>query len=189
MKLIIGLGNPGKKYMYTRHNIGFLSITKLINKFNLTKHKNIFNTLLWETIINNEKILFCQPQTFMNLSGTAVYQIKQFYKLFLENIIVIFDDKNIPFNVIKLRKKGSSYGHNGIKDLIQKLGSENFLRIRLGIGKNPQISTQNWVLGNFSPTQLIIINNDLLERVYKILMQYLITAYSFDKLMSIYNGK
>ncbi|WFG96697.1 aminoacyl-tRNA hydrolase [Spiroplasma citri] len=189
MKLIVGLGNPGNEYTYTRHNIGFLAIAKLVDKFDLAKPKNAFNALIWETTINNVKVLFCQPQTFMNLSGTAVYQIKQFYKLIWEDIIVIYDDKDIPFNVIKLKKNGSSAGHNGIKDLIQKLGSENFLRIRLGIGKDVQIPTRNWVLGKFSPAQLEIINNDLLERVYQIMLQHLVKATSFDKLMSLYNGK
>ncbi len=189
MKLIVGLGNPGDEYTYTRHNIGFLAIAKLVNKFNLANPKNAFNVLMWEKTINNEKVLFCKPQTFMNLSGFAVYQIKQFYKLTLEDIIVIYDDKDIPFNVIKLKKNGSSAGHNGIKDLIQKLGSENFLRIRLGIGKDVQIPIRKWVLGNFFPSNLEIINNDLLEKVYKIMVQYLEKATSFDKLMSLYNGK
>ncbi|MBW3057959.1 aminoacyl-tRNA hydrolase [Spiroplasma poulsonii] len=189
MKLIVGLGNPGCEYSYTRHNIGFLSIDKLVVKFNLTKPRNVFNAFVWETAINNEKVLFCQPQTFMNLSGDAVLLIKQFYKLTLEDIIVIYDDKDLAFNVIKLKKNGSSAGHNGIKDLIHKLGSENFLRIKLGVGKHNQIPLRNWVLGKFSADQLAIINNDLLERVSQIISQYLVQGDSFDKLMSLYNGK
>lgn len=189
MKLIVGLGNPGNKYIYTRHNIGFLAINKLINKLNLTKIKNNFNSLIWEKKINNEKIIFCKPQTFINLSCDIIYKIKKFYNLSLENIIIIYDDKDINFNVIKLKKSGSSAGHNGIKNLIQKLGNENFLRIRLGIGENFKISTKKWVLENFSSIQLEIINNDLLERLYIIITKYLIKKYSFDKLMSIYNTK
>ncbi|WP_338955295.1 aminoacyl-tRNA hydrolase [Spiroplasma endosymbiont of Polydrusus cervinus] len=189
MKLIVGLGNPGKEYTYTRHNIGFLAVDKLVHKFNLTKPKNSFNVFLWETTIKNEKVFFCQPQTFMNLSGVAVSQIKQFYKLSYEDIIVIYDDKDLPFNAIKLKKNGSSAGHNGIKDLIQKLGSDNFYRIRLGIGKDAQIPTRNWVLGKFPPAQLTVLEHDLLERVYQILVQYLVKDNSFDKLKSLYNGK
>ncbi|WP_425380236.1 aminoacyl-tRNA hydrolase [Spiroplasma endosymbiont of Stenodema calcarata] len=189
MKLIVGLGNPGEEYIYTRHNIGFLAVNKLVSKFNLLKPRNVFNAFVWETTINNEKIIFCQPQTYMNLSGESVLLIKQFYKLTLEDIIVIYDDKDLAFNVLKLKKNGSSAGHNGIKDLIQKLGGENFYRIKLGIGNHPQIPLRNWVLGKFSADQLVVINNDLLERVYQIVSQYLLQGDSFDKLMSLYNGK
>ncbi|WP_374695983.1 aminoacyl-tRNA hydrolase [Spiroplasma endosymbiont of Polydrusus formosus] len=189
MKLIVGLGNKSREYTYTRHNIGFLAVDKLVHKFNLVKQKNAFNAFLWETTINNEKVIFCQPQTFMNLSGVAVSQIKQFYKLSYEDIIVIYDDKDLPFNTIKLKKNGSNAGHNGIKNLIQKLGSDNFYRIRLGIGKDFQITTRNWVLGKFPTDQLTVIEHDLLERVYIIIVQHLIKGDNFDKLMSLYNGK
>lgn len=189
MKLIVGLGNPGSEYAYTRHNIGFLAIDKLVTKFNLAKPRSVFNAFVWETTINNEKVLFCKTQTFMNLSGDAVLLIKQFYKILLEDIIVIYDDKDLPFNVLKLKKNGSSSGHNGIKYLIHKLGSENFFRIKLGIDKHSQIPLRNWVLGKFTADQLAIIDNDLLERVSQIISQHLIKGDSFDKLMSLYNGK
>ncbi|AHF57383.1 aminoacyl-tRNA hydrolase [Spiroplasma eriocheiris] len=189
MKLIVGLGNPGDEYKYTRHNIGFLALDRLVEKFNPDGPKKNFNAFYWETKINDEKVIFMKPQTYMNLSGSAVLAIKQFYKINLEDIIIIHDDKDIEFGALKIKTGGSSAGQNGIKDLINKLGSENFKRIRIGIGRDQQIDLKDWVLGKFTKQQLATINDDILVRIEEIFIHYLLKQESFNKIMSLYNAK
>jgi len=143
--IIVGLGNPGLKYDRTRHNIGFEVIDKLasINKIKLDKEK--FRAIIGEGKIGNEKVILVMPLTFMNLSGDSVQGILGFYKLTTEDIIVIYDDISLEVGKIRIREKGSSGGHNGMKDIINKIGSDTFSRIRVGIGERPQ----NWDLADY----------------------------------------
>ncbi|AHF60685.1 hypothetical protein P344_01430 [Spiroplasma mirum ATCC 29335] len=189
MKLIVGLGNPGDEYKYTRHNIGFLALDRLVEKFNPYGPKKNFNAFYWETKINDEKIILMKPQTYMNLSGNAVLAIKQFYKINLEDIIIIHDDKDIKFGALKIKMGGSSAGQNGIKDLINKLGSKNFKRIQVGIGRDQQIDLKDWVLGKFTKQQLATINDDILVRIEEIFIRYLLKQENFNKIMILYNAK
>lgn len=135
MKIIVGLGNPGNEYAKTRHNVGFMLIDALADNLNITLWKDKFNAQIAEGRIGTEKILLVKPQTYMNNSGEAVGPLMRWYKLEPEDIIVAHDDMDIPAGTVRIRKKGSSGGHNGIKSLIAHLGSENFARIRLGIGR------------------------------------------------------
>jgi len=136
MKLIIGLGNPGKEYEKTRHNAGFLAVDKIIEnfQFSIFNFQLKFNAEISQGIINNEKVISVKPQTFMNGSGQAVKAIADYYKIKPEDIIVIHDDLDIPLGKYKISKGKSSAGHKGVQSIIDLLGTKNFTRIRIGIG-------------------------------------------------------
>ncbi len=159
MKLIIGLGNPGNEYKWTRHNVGFESIDKLAYDFNITVNKNKFKSIYGEGIIHNEKVLLIKPLTYMNLSGECVRDFVNFYKdLELEDILVICDDINLPLGSIRIRKKGSDGGQNGLKNIIYQLNSDAFPRLRIGVGQKPEHYTlANFVLSKFNKDEEIDI--------------------------------
>jgi PTH1 family peptidyl-tRNA hydrolase len=159
MKLIIGLGNPGKKYEYTRHNAGFEVLELLSSKLGLKINKIKFKALYCEGIFNNEKIVLLMPQTFMNLSGEAVREAMSFYKIGPEDIIVIFDDIDIEPGKIKIRKKGSAGTHNGMRSIIYQIKSEDFVRIRVGIGKHQgSMELSDYVLMRIPSNEKEIMN-------------------------------
>ena len=135
MYLIIGLGNPEEEYDRTRHNMGFNTINKIAEKYDIEIKKSKFQGMYESTIIENEKVILVKPQTYMNLSGNCVKEFADFYKIENDKIIIIHDDMDVEPGKIKIRKKGSSAGHNGIKSIIQMLGTEEFPRIRIGIGR------------------------------------------------------
>lgn len=151
MYLIVGLGNPEEEYAKTRHNMGFDTINKLAEKYNIKINKNKFQGLVGTGIIENEKVVLLKPQTYMNLSGEAVREAIDFYKLSNDKIIIIYDDIDIEPEEIKVRKTGSAGGHNGMKSVISNLKTEQFARIRIGIGK-PQNKEDmvNYVIGNIT---------------------------------------
>ncbi len=152
MKIIVGLGNPGSEYAKTRHNVGFMLIDALAEHLNVDLWKDKFNAKIAETRIGTQKVLLVKPQTYMNNSGEAVGPLMRWYKLTPEDIIVAHDDMDIPAGTIRIRKKGSSGGHNGIKSLIAHVGSENFAHVRLGIGRPlPGWTVVNHVLASFPP--------------------------------------
>ena len=149
--LIAGLGNPGAKYETTRHNAGFLCVTMLEDKYNFKAKKLKFHALIGDTYIGTHRCIVMKPQTMMNNSGEAIKECAAFYKLPPESIVVIFDDISLEPGRIRIRRKGSAGGHNGIKSIIAHLGSENFPRIKLGVGAKPSQDSDlaDWVLGNF----------------------------------------
>ena len=147
MKIIVGLGNPGNEYAKTRHNVGFMLVDALAEHLNINLWKDKFNAQIAEGRIGTEKILLVKPQTYMNNSGEAVGPLMRWYKVTPEDIIVAHDDMDIPAGTIRIRKKGSSGGHNGIKSLIAHLGSENFPRVRLGVGR----PLPGWSVVNHAP--------------------------------------
>lgn len=136
MYLIIGLGNPEEEYARTRHNMGFDTINKISEKYDIKVNKTKFNALYGTGEIEGEKVILLKPQTYMNLSGTAIRDFMNFYKLSPENIIVIFDDLDIEPGIIKIRKKGGPGTHNGMKSVVNEIKSEDFCRIRIGIGNS-----------------------------------------------------
>lgn len=151
MILIVGLGNPGREYANTRHNIGFRAIDQLSQQYsiplNQKKHKAIYGS----GYIEGQKVILAQPQTYMNLSGESVRELVDFYKIEPEDVIVIFDDISLPVGQLRLRKKGSAGGHNGIKNIIAHLGSQDFPRIKIGVGEKPAgWDLKDHVLGAFS---------------------------------------
>lgn len=151
MYLIVGLGNPENEYSMTRHNMGFEAINKIAKEFNIEINKTKFKGLYGTGIINGEKVILLKPQTYMNLSGEALVDFMDFYKLDLENLIVIYDDVDVEKGSIKIRKKGSSGNHNGMKSIVSMLQSEDFVRIRIGIGK-PEFENDmiNYVIGHIT---------------------------------------
>ncbi len=161
--LIVGLGNPGKKYETTRHNAGFLFIENMENELNFTAKKLKFHALVGDVKLENKKLLVMKPQTMMNNSGTAVKECAQFYKIPVENIIVIYDDISLDPGLLRIRRKGSAGGHNGIKSIIAHLGSENFPRIKLGVGKkpHPEYDLADWVLSNFPKNDIPLMREAL----------------------------
>lgn len=135
MYLIIGLGNPESDYANTRHNMGFNVINKLSEKYNIEVKKDKFKALFGSGVIEGEKVILVKPQTFMNLSGESVQEFVNFYKIPLENVLIIYDDVDIEPGKVRIRKNGSAGGHNGMKSIVSHLSSEKFPRVRVGIGK------------------------------------------------------
>ena len=148
MYLIVGLGNPEADYSKTRHNMGFNTINKIAEKYGIEINKKKFDSLYGEGFIENEKVILLKPQTYMNLSGKAIVQVVNFYKIPLGNVCVIYDDMDIKPGEIKIRKKGGPGSHNGMKSVVAELNSEEFPRIRVGIG-TPKFKDDsiNYVIG------------------------------------------
>lgn len=151
--LVVGLGNPGAKYEGTRHNAGFLAIDALADKLGVKKIDRLkFRSLCAEAKLGDKRLLLLKPSTFMNLSGEAVREAAQFYKLPPEHILVLFDDVSLDVGQLRIRRKGSDGGHNGIKSIILQLNSDEFPRVKIGVGKkpHPDYDLADWVLGKFS---------------------------------------
>lgn len=186
MKLIVGLGNPGKEYENTRHNIGFNVIDLYLKKNNLKLDKDKFNGKYTKTSIHDEDVILLEPQTFMNLSGDSVRKVMDFYKINIDDILVIQDDLDMEVGKIKLKEKSSSGGHNGIKDIEQKLGTNNFKRLKVGISNDKTRDTKDYVLGKFSKEE-----KEILEKSYEICLNVIDDFFTmnFDLLMGKYNKR
>ncbi len=149
MILIVGLGNPGKQYEQTRHNIGFDVIDYMANKYNIDVNREKFKGICGEGFIENKKVILLKPLTYMNLSGESIRELASFYKLEDDEIIVVYDDISLDIGRLRIREKGSAGGHNGIKSIIQNLGGDKFPRVKVGVGQ-PKDNLVNHVLGKFS---------------------------------------
>lgn len=185
MKLIVGLGNPGQEYRNTRHNLGFYYLDLFLNKLNIS-YKSKFNGLYAKTQMNSIDVIFLKPQTYMNLSGECVLKFVKYFKINIEDILIIHDDLDLDLGRIKLKANGSSGGHNGIKNIIENLHSENFKRLKLGINKNNMLDTKEYVLGKFNKEELEVIEQNE-TKVLNILNDYF--KISFNDLMSRYNRR
>ena len=189
MFVIVGLGNPGKKYETTRHNAGFMAIDALAEKYGISVTEKKHKALCGTGIINGVKVLLVKPQTFMNLSGESVGELMHFYKLDAEeDLLVIFDDISLAPGTIRIRKKGSAGGHNGIKSIIAHTNTQGFMRIKVGVGEKPSgWDLADYVLGHFSKeeqeTMEQMIKKDISEAVS------LIACGDVDKAMNQYNAK
>lgn len=152
MKIIVGLGNPGEKYDNTRHNCGFLTIDALADKHSISMTEDKHRALIGKGIIEGEKVILAKPLTFMNLSGESVRALVDYYKVdYSCDVIIVYDDISLPVGQLRIRKKGSAGGHNGIKNIIAQLGSEEFVRIKVGVGEKPKgYDLADYVLGHFS---------------------------------------
>lgn len=150
MRIIVGLGNPGREYAATRHNIGFDAVTWISDDFNIPLNSKKHKAICGAGRIGGEKVILAQPQTFMNLSGESVRELVQFYKAAPEELIVIYDDISLEPGQLRIRSKGSAGGHNGIKNIISHLGTEEFPRIKIGVGEKPAgWDLKDYVLGRF----------------------------------------
>lgn len=162
MYVIIGLGNPGKEYADTKHNVGFRVIDKLAYKYNIDVSKFKHRAFTGDGIIDGNKILLVKPQTYMNLSGESIKEIMSFYKVPIENMIVIFDDISLPPGMIRVKEKGSAGGHNGIKNIIAHMGTDEFSRIKVGIGEKPNgWDLADYVLAKFSADDAPLIETGI----------------------------
>lgn len=185
-KLLAGLGNPGAKYIWTRHNAGFMVLDRLAHHAGATITKKTFSGLYGETTYRGERLHLLKPQTFMNLSGRSVSPALHFHKLTLDDLIVIHDDLDIPFGQIKLKKGGGHGGHNGLRSLLQELGSGEFTRIRVGIDRSKFGDCADYVLSPFSKDEMTVLST-LLDRIVDCIE--MLIAEGLPKTMSIYNSK
>ncbi|HGC8968619.1 TPA: aminoacyl-tRNA hydrolase [Streptococcus agalactiae] len=188
VKMIVGLGNPGSKYNDTKHNIGFMAVDRIVKNLdvNFTEDKN-FKAEIGSDFINGEKIYFIKPTTFMNNSGIAVKALLTYYNISIKDMIIIYDDLDMEVGKIRFRQKGSAGGHNGIKSIIAHLGTQEFDRIKVGIGRpNGRMTVINHVLGKFDKNDEIMISNTL-DKVDNAVNYYL-QMNDFQKTMQKYNG-
>lgn len=185
--IIVGLGNPGKKYENTRHNSGFMALDYISQKFNCTITKEKFKALVNSYEYKNKKLILLKPQTYMNLSGESVLEAMSFYKVPPENTILIFDDVSLPVGKIRIRKNGSHGGQNGVKNILLLSKNNNFPRIKIGISNKPDDSWElsDWVLSKFTHDEQKMLNNTVFENVYSSLL--LILDNKIDQAMNLYN--
>lgn len=156
MKVIVGLGNPGKKFSDTRHNIGFRVLEEVARRHEVQKEESRFDALIAHVLLNGQKVLLVKPLTYMNLSGKAVQPLLHWYKTDLADLIVVYDDMDLPVGSLRLRADGGSGGHKGLTNIIERLGSREFSRLRLGIGR-PSNEAIDWVLGTFAPNEMELV--------------------------------
>ena len=179
MKLIAGLGNPDVKYINTRHNTGFMVLDRILEKKNLKlqeKFKSFF--------AKDGDVLYLLPKTYMNLSGFAIVEAMNFYKLNIKDILIVYDDISLPLGTLRFRDKGSDGGHNGIKSIIQHLGTKNFDRLKIGIGPQPNIPSENYVLQNFPKDSLDTLK-EVLDKSIESVKFYL--QNGIEKTQNTYN--
>lgn len=184
MFVIAGLGNPGKKYENTRHNMGFLVIDKLAEKNDIKVNKIKHKALVGDGFISGQKALLVKPQTYMNLSGDSLREVVSYYDVELENVIVIYDDFDLETGSLRIRKKGSAGSHNGMKSVIQQLGSGDFPRIRIGIGRSGGLDWKDFVLGKVGGSDKDVIAS-VIDKAADAVM--CILEKGIDKAMNEYN--
>lgn len=185
--ILVGLGNPGDKYINTRHNAGFMFLDYMSSKCGVSINRSKFKSLCADTVIDGHRVLLMKPQTFMNASGEAVIEAANFYKIPPEKVIVISDDATLDVARLRVRRKGSYGGHNGLKNIILHLGTDNFPRIKIGVGikPHPDYDIIDWVLGNLSAADIKNIAAQY-ETAYDGLVKVL--AGDIDGAMQICNG-
>lgn len=186
MKLIIGLGNPGVKYEGTRHNAGFMVMDAISKKLDVSINKKKFEGSYVKTKIGNEDVILLKPETYMNNSGFSVRACMDFFKISREDILLIYDDLDTPVGSIRLKTKGSAGGHNGVKSVISCVMGEEFDRIRVGIGRNPQINIIDYVLTRFRADELDDLNHAVEQAANAAILAI---KQGFPKAMNRYNVK
>lgn len=186
--LVVGLGNPGKEYLYTRHNTGFLALDYIAERLSVTINRAKFNALTADAVLGGNKVLLMKPQTYMNESGVAVRQAADFYKIPTDHIIVISDDISLPVGMMRVRKSGSDGGQKGLRSIISHLGSDGFPRLRIGIGEkpHPDYPLADWVLSEFTKEEQKVLTGEFdtaMSGIEKMI------AGDFDTAMMICNSK
>lgn len=185
--LVVGLGNPGKEYEQTRHNVGFLTLDELAARKNVAIQKLKYRALTASTQYGEQRTLLMKPVTYMNLSGESVGEAARFFKIPPERVLVISDDTDLPVGKLRVRRKGSAGGHNGLKSLISHLGTDAFPRVKIGVGgkPHPDYNMADWVLGRFLPSDQALINQTVRSAADAV---ELILQSGMDEAMSRYNG-
>jgi peptidyl-tRNA hydrolase, PTH1 family len=184
MKLIVGLGNPGKEYEKTRHNVGFLVLDKLASKYEASFDNKKFNGKYCKIEINDEKVILLKPQKYMNLSGEVIKEFVQYYKINIEDLIIIHDDLDINIGDIKIKPKGSSGGHNGLNNIELMLNTSEYKRVKIGISNTNKFDAKDYVLGKFSSEEFKIIN-EITDKVCDVIFDSF--NLTFENLMNKYN--
>ncbi|MFS0836377.1 aminoacyl-tRNA hydrolase [Paenibacillus sp. 1P03SA] len=186
MKCFVGLGNPGKQYEHTRHNIGFMAIDRFAEKWGVSSFQNKCKGHLAEVRVNGTKAYLLKPMTYMNLSGESIRAFMDFYKVDVSDLVILYDDMDTPFGNIRLRYQGSAGGHNGIKSVIAHTGTSTFNRIRMGINRpNPGYPIVDYVLSNFSKTETGSLPA-VLDKTCEAMEHCL--SEPFEKTMAVFNG-
>ena len=185
--IVAGLGNPGSRYADNRHNAGFKALDLLAKEEGFEFKKLKFKALIADEVINGKRCLIMKPQTMMNLSGDAIYDAVQYYNIPDENVIILFDDVTLDIGKTRIRRKGSAGGHNGIKSIISALGSEEFPRVKIGVGKKPDANwdMKDWVLSDFPKADEEALNSALKNSVEAL---KLIVDGKIDEAMNLYNS-
>lgn len=188
MYIIVGLGNPGREYQNTRHNIGFQVIDAIAEKNNISVKEKKYKALIGKGVVAGQKVLLVKPQTYMNLSGESVREVIDYYKIDeKEELIVISDDISLDVGQIRIRKKGSAGGHNGLKNIILHLGHDQFERIKMGVGEKPQgYDLADYVLGHFTQMEQEILQDSIARAVQAV---ETIMTDGVDQAMNRYNQK
>ncbi len=184
MKLIVGLGNPGCEYENTRHNIGFMVLDEYAKENGLTFSNTKFDGMYAEHYIKNEKIIFLKPLKYMNLSGEVIRKYVDYFKINIDDILIIHDDMDLDVGNIKIRYKGGTAGHNGLKNIELNLKTNEYKRIKVGISKSKNIDIVDYVLGKFTNDELQVINQSI-SKIVKIIEDF--PTMSFENLMNKYN--
>ena len=184
MKLIVGLGNPGKEYENTRHNIGFMVLDRFLNKHNISDSKTKFSGIYYEFNLNNEKYILLKPQKYMNLSGEVVRDFVNFFKIDISDILIISDDLDMECGKIKLKLTGSCGGHNGLRNIEDHLNTKDYKRLKIGIANNKNIDTKDYVLGKFTKEEKELLEESL-EKGAQIIEEF--STVKFDNIMNKYN--
>ena len=185
--MVVGLGNPGKDYEKTRHNVGFLVLDELANRKNIPIQKLKYKALTNTTTMQGNRVLLMKPVTYMNLSGESVGQAARFYKLSPEQILVISDDVDLPVGKLRLRRRGSAGGHKGLTSIIQHLGTDQFPRIKIGVGgkPHPDYEMSDWVLGRFTTSDQKLIDETIRKAADA---AEFFLAHGIEDAMAKYNG-
>ena len=186
MYVIVGLGNPGKKYENTKHNVGFITIDYLAEKYDIKVNKIKHKALVGEGFIGREKVLLVKPQTYMNLSGQSIREILLYYRMELNQLMIIYDDADIDCGRIRIRKKGSAGTHNGMKSIVYELQSDQFPRLRIGIGKQKHGNIVGFVLSGFPKEEIVRIEEAVRNAAGAISLW---VESGIDKAMNEYNTK
>lgn len=184
MKLIVGLGNPGKEYENTRHNLGFMAIDAFAHKYNFSFNKNKFDGIYAEGIIEGEKILLLKPQKYINLSGEVIRNFITYYKISIADVLILCDDMDLDLGTYKIRYKGGSAGHNGLKNIEANLKTQEYKRVKIGISRNRDYDVVDYVLGKLSPLEMEKLS-PVLVKIPDIVYDFI--TISFDNVMNKYN--
>ncbi|MBQ9448399.1 MAG: aminoacyl-tRNA hydrolase [Acholeplasmatales bacterium] len=186
MKLIVGLGNPGKDYENTRHNMGWMAIDSYCKEYGIEMHlEPKFQGLMAQIKVNGEKAILLKPVTYMNLSGESVIKVVNFYKIDINDILVFSDDLDSPFGRVRVRSKGSDGGHNGHKNITAHLGSNEYKRVKIGIDRSENISVIDWVLKKYTKDELEKLTS-VFEKTNELINEF-INGTDFDKIKSKYS--
>lgn len=184
--IIVGLGNPGKEYRNNRHNVGFMILDNLAETLDTSFSRVKFNAMVTDTLYRGEKVILVKPQTYMNLSGQSVGSLVKFYKVPLENLMVVYDDIDIPFSNIRIRPKGGPGGQKGVASIINRLGTEEFPRIRVGVGRPPgRQRASSYVLEDFDDEENIMLK-DVIDRSRSAVLAFI--EHDLNYAMNQYNA-